>query len=131
MKDPVKGGIGVAIAVVGAALLSIKGMALSIKGIALSGILDFALIGIGGFLVAIYCAISWDWFKSVFGNDASEVLFAPPLFTFGVVALYYGATANWLYPPHDIVLIALGVAVIIAPGLLLGKALKNKKVILA
>lgn len=120
MEDKIKVSSGIAFAVVGTGLLFFN-------AISPHKIMDFVLIGVGLSLIAAYCAISWDWFKDTFGNRANETLFVPALLTFGVLSGYYGITASWLVPPHDKVMLGLGIGIIAVSAFFLQQALQNKK----
>ncbi|KXB06355.1 hypothetical protein AKJ53_00615 [candidate division MSBL1 archaeon SCGC-AAA382F02] len=120
MEDKIKVSSGIAFAVVGTGLLFLN-------SISPHKIIHFALMGAGLFLISVYCAISWDWFKDTFGDRASETLFVPALLTFGVLSGYYGITASWLVPPHDKVMLGLGIGIIAVSAFFLQQALKNKK----
>ncbi|MBS3815359.1 MAG: hypothetical protein KGY45_02200 [Hadesarchaea archaeon] len=111
--------IGVILAIIGSVLAFFKGLTPD-------ALLDYALIVLGVALIGVYCIVSWEEFRSIFGKDASLVLFVPPLLTFGILSIYLSQTSKWLVPPHDTVLIGLGIALIAIPLVLLGMSLKNE-----
>lgn len=107
-------------------MLSIIGTGLLfIEAITPDKVIDFVLMGIGAALVGIYCMISWDWFNNSFGKNANEVLFSPPLLTFGVLAIYYGLIQDWLAPPHDKIFSGIGLAFVLISIYYIQKVLRR------
>jgi len=117
-QKPIKAGVGVVLAIIGVALIFLR-------SVTPDRLVDYVWIAGGIALVLIYCVISWDWFKSFFGKDASMALVTPPLLTFGVLAVYSALTATWLVSPHDMVMLGLGAALIVVPLVLLFRAVKR------
>ncbi len=111
--------IAVIVAILGTALVFFKAFTPDT-------IMHYIWIGVGLVLIFGYSFFSWSWFEDYFGKDASVALFLPPLVTFGVLLIVVSATDPWINPPHDMVMIVLGAALIVIPIFFLRKFIMRK-----
>lgn len=104
--------IGIILAILGTGVTTLK--AFSPRGL-----FDYLLIALGIGLIVVYCFLTWDWFQAKFGKDASIALFLIPLVTFGAVSIFITISSEGVAPPHDKIMLVLGVILIVVPVFLL------------
>ncbi len=86
---------------------------------------SYAQIGVGAALVVVYCILSWEWFSDNYGKDASIMMLGIPLLVFGGVTTYMGLTGVWMPPPHNMVVLGTGIALVLGSVLIMFKMARS------
>lgn len=108
MENSMKVNIGLILGIVGSGIAFLSAMSPE-------DMIDYIGIVAGVAMIGGYAFMSWDWFESYFGRDASIALFVPPLVIFGALAIGFSLIAPWLAPPHDKVVLGVGIGLVVVP----------------